>query len=328
VPCPEVDVNVHPTKQEVRFSHPLLIREGVRRALSRLLERAPWQGGRIVFSPTPSIRPWAAESPARAQTTDGSSGKSEERAALAAPGRAASGRPGFYPEAEDREAPPALPVVREEPGGLERQPLLCEGGPHGASGAGRPSLRLIGQYKEAYLICESSEGLLLVDQHAAHERLAYERLEEAFRAGALPQQPLLAPVLVELPPQQAEALRDHLGRLAEWGLEVEAYGGSTFVVKALPSLLAGADAAGLLRDVSEEILSAEKSRRVEDLRRDLFARMACHAVVRAGQGLERREMEALLEQLSSRPGLSVCPHGRPVQVLFPLREIEKRFQRT
>ncbi|MEW6443297.1 MAG: DNA mismatch repair endonuclease MutL [bacterium] len=326
VPHPEVDVNMHPTKQEVRFAQPLRVRECVQKTLARLLARAPWQGSRqpLGFPSIPAFH--RDDAPARPSfPSEGRAGPQAARAIPSAPSPAPRDPAPIYPTPTQGAAEP-LPLIRESAGAEPR--LSCCEPLDGAAVGRRPSLRLIGQYREAYLVCESAEGVVLVDQHAAHERLAYERLEEAFGAGGIPQQPLLTPVLVELAPQQAESLRDHLGRLAQWGMEIECYGGATFAVKALPSLIAGADPASLLRDVSDEILAAEKSRRLEDLRRELFARMACHAVVRAGQGLERREMEALLEQLSSRPELSVCPHGRPVRILFSLREIEKRFQRT
>jgi DNA mismatch repair protein MutL len=139
---------------------------------------------------------------------------------------------------------------------------------------------------------------------------------------------LLVPVVVELPPREAECIKKHLASFSGWGLEVDFYGGRSFVVKALPSLLAEAEPTALLQDVAEDLVELERTSKLNDLRTHTFARMACHSVVRAGRSMQWLEMEALLKLLDSKPGLLSCPHGRPVMISWSLQEIEKRFHRS
>lgn len=327
VPHDQVDVNVHPTKQEVRFSDPLRARNLVLQAFEDLGRRAPWQGRR------PGIfRFGPAEGSSPSPVGDGPSPEAT-RAAASPPAAENLPRSPSKPIPAESYRPPRLdpspptPVVRETApaAGPPTSPeALWEPGAR----TGPSSLRLIGQFRETYLVCESPEGLVLIDQHAAHERLAFETLERALGGSTLERQPLLTPALVELPPQQAEVFQAHLEFLAAFGFEIDAYGGAAFAVKAVPSLVAQADPASLCRDLAEEIFTAERTNKLEDLRRGVLSRMACHSVVRAGQALAPGEMEALLAALSDNPDATMCPHGRPVRILLTLREIEKRFQRT
>jgi DNA mismatch repair protein MutL len=168
---------------------------------------------------------------------------------------------------------------------------------------------------------------MLIDQHAAHERIAFEKLEEACAAEGISRQPLLVPQVVELPPREAECLKRHLDSLTECGLEAEFYGGGSFVIKALPALLGKIDPKPLLQDVAEELAELERTKQLDLLRTNVLARIACHSVIRAGRMMEWQEMEALLEQLDAKPGLLSCPHGRPVMISWSLHEIEKKFHR-
>jgi len=220
-------------------------------------------------------------------------------------------------EIREEEAVPSLGVGKpspiEERGGTE--PLFSR-------------FRIVGQFKDAYLICEYGDRLVLVDQHAAHERIAFERLQEAHAGEGISRQLLLIPQVVELPPREAECLKRHLDSVMECGLEAECFGGRSFVVKAVPALLGRADPKLLLQDVAEELADLERTKQMELLRTQVLARIACHLVIRAGRAMEWREMEALLKRLDEKPGLLTCPHGRPVMISWSLREIEKRFQRS
>jgi DNA mismatch repair protein MutL len=178
------------------------------------------------------------------------------------------------------------------------------------------------------LLCEYRERLVLIDQHAAHERIAFDRLEEAYATEGITRQLLLVPQVVELPPREAECLRRHLDSLMDCGVEAEFYGGKSFVVKAMPALLGRTDPKLLLQDVAEELTELERTKQLDLLRTNVLSRIACHSVIRAGRTLELREMEALLKLLDAEPGLLSCPHGRPVMISWSLREIEKRFQRS
>jgi len=327
VPYGQVDVNVHPTKQEVRFSDPLRARKLVLKAFEDLGRRAPWQGTRPGV-----LRSGLAESSSSSPLEHGPSPEPQRAAASPAaedvPHSAQRPTPGqpYRPPRPDPSRPAA--VVREtgpaadQTASASQEPLWE---PTARTG---PPLRLIGQFRGTYLVCESSEGLVLIDQHAAHERLAFEKLEQTLHGSVPERQPLVTPALVELPPQQAVVFQAYLDVLAAFGFEIDLYGGATFAVKAVPALVAQADPVSLCRDLAEEILTAERTNKLEDLRRRVLSRMACHAVVRAGQALEPDEMEALLAALKDNPDVTTCPHGRPVRILLTLREIEKRFQRT
>ncbi len=317
VPYDEVDVNVHPTKMEVHFSHPGRLRELLVSSLSEAVRRTPWRGSRPVRDggsppePMPDVSteprrtqppdpPASAPSPARPYEVQRSvpptAGRAVREEIVASPGPKAAGR--------------ATPGKDEEAG-----PLFAH-------------FRIIGQYRDAYLVCEYQDRLVLIDQHAAHERIAFEKLEEASAEEGVPRQPLLVPHVVELPPREADCLRRHLEPLTECGLEAEFYGGRSFVVKALPALLGRTDPAPLLQDVAEELADLERTKQLDLLRTNVLSRIACHSVIRAGRTLDWREMEALLQQLDAKPGLLSCPHGRPVMVFWSLREIEKKFHRT
>jgi DNA mismatch repair protein MutL len=305
VPYDEVDVNVHPAKMEVHFSRPQQIRDLLLTSLSDVIRRAPWQ----------AIRPtWQDRPPAVPMETGGT--------ALPSPPR---------PYELEAVAPPFVGREVREEIVLPPQP---PGDGSEAEGKGRveeplfSSFRIIGQYRGAYLVCEYGDRLMLIDQHAAHERIAFEKLEEACATEGISRQPLLVPQVVELPPREVESLKRHLDSLMECGLEAEFYGGRSFVVKALPALLGKTDPKPLLQDVAEELTELERTKQLDLLRTNVLARIACHSVIRAGRMMEWQEMEALLEQLDAKPGLLSCPHGRPVMISWSLHEIEKKFHRS
>jgi DNA mismatch repair protein MutL len=315
VPPEEVDVNVHPAKLEVHFSRPQLVRDLLLAALSEAVRGVPWrrqwpglQADEPALStggPGAGCRP-APQVPADAPAEQRAYAEAGPSAALAKNGLREVIRPSRRPGVAEAES-------------------LAEGP---ADDRLFSMFRIIGQYRGTYLACEYRDRLVLIDQHAAHERVVFERLQEACAAEGVPRQPVVAPQVADLPLREAECLRRHIDLLSECGLEAEFYGGRSFVVKALPAMLGPTDPARLLQDVAEELIELEATKRLDLLRTNVLARIACHSVIRAGRTLERQEIEALLEQLDARPGLLSCPHGRPVMISWSLQEIEKKFHRS
>jgi len=309
LPFSDVDVNAHPTKMEVHFSHPQEIRALFVRHVSRALERNAW-------FPVPGPSGGSVEKPLIRDPSDAS---------------AVSYSPGPLPDKSPVSDPPRPPDSARHP---RPAPPASPGEPEPVSPVPPPRpdplftrFRILGQLQDTYLVCEYGEQLLLVDQHAAHERIVYEQLEDAYDRQGIVKQSLLIPSVVELPPREAECVREQREPLSAFGLEVEPYGGMSFVVKAVPAVLADADPGRLLQDVAEELVEQGRTHHLNRMRSQVFARMACHTVVRAGRTLEPREMDALLRALDEKPGLLSCPHGRPVVIAWSLQEIQKRFRR-
>jgi DNA mismatch repair protein MutL len=318
--CPpeRVDVNVHPAKAELRFREPDLVRAlvvgGIRRALAEA-----------------SLAPSAALAEELARRT---------RPGWEVRGEAAALQPPAAP------APEAAPGLAEGPGGFSPAPPRPGGvgapeaaGPQGIDGRGAafPLGAARAQVHGAFILAETATGLVIVDQHAAHERLAYERLKRDAREGAPASQPLLVPLVVSLAPAEAERLDAARAELARLGLELEAFGRGAVVVRALPAALAQADGAALLRDLADALAEAGAADDGSDAgapgevvgrRLDaLLARAACHGSVRAGRRLRPEEMDALLREMERTPGSGTCNHGRPTFVELPLRDLERLFGR-
>ncbi|MBS3731349.1 MAG: DNA mismatch repair protein MutL, partial [Desulfobacterales bacterium] len=188
---------------------------------------------------------------------------------------------------------------------------------------------VLGQFRNTYIICEKSDELLLVDQHAAHERIVYERLS-LFRKShdTAAMQRLLMPETVELKYREAPALGQLLPELNAMGFEIEHFGGETFVVKAVPDVLAEQEIAPLVTDLAE---TAENLGAAPDMARlvdQCLILMACHGAIRAGQALSEKEMTALLKQLDACDNPFHCPHGRPTLIRWSVPYLEKNFRRT
>jgi DNA mismatch repair protein MutL len=208
----------------------------------------------------------------------------------------------------------------------------------GGGAAGQPirfgDLRVVGQILSTYLVCEVRDGLLLVDQHAAHERVLYERLRAQWLDEKVARQALLLPETVELAPEAVAALESASDATARLGFEVEPFGETAVVVRALPALLAGRSPERLVRDLADEVSGAREadaafrpgSRILVDADR-MLATMACHSARRAGETLSSSEQRSLLTELDTIPWAPTCPHGRPVAVPLDRDEIERRFAR-
>jgi DNA mismatch repair protein MutL len=307
LPTAAVDVNVHPAKWEVRFEDPRAIHQLVRQAVRSAIEE----------------RRWVTAGPAGA-------GRSEAEGAGARP---AGGIGGDWIFAQRAGEAPGAPTDRAT-GILEASdPLAPSAGPP-ESGVRFGDLRLLGQLLATYLILESKSGLLLMDQHAAHERVLYERLRAEWRERGVAQQGLLAPAAVQLDPGRLSALTGYSDTLGRLGFDLEPFGGDTVVVRAVPALLAGRDPASLIRNLADELQAGggeadplRAGSRALEAADQVFASLACHGARRKGEVLSAAEQQALLDAVDAIPWAPTCPHGRPVIVPIELAEIERRFGR-
>jgi DNA mismatch repair protein MutL len=186
-------------------------------------------------------------------------------------------------------------------------------------------LQLIGQLQATYILAQSPEGLVLIDQHAAHERVLYELLRES--GGAVPRQALLFSRVVEVPAAQADWVQDHLEDLARAGLVLEPFGGASFLLTAAPACLAQGDLEGALLEAVETLAPLKSGAQPQAVQEQARILLACHGAIKAGQELTREEMQALLKQLDGIAVSSHCPHGRPLWRLIPYGEIRQSFRR-
>jgi DNA mismatch repair protein MutL len=285
-----VDVNVHPTKQEVRFRESRHVHETLRSAVEESLGRKLYP----VVQRETAPRKESVEHPLSLLHTAEKAAEYEvHRVAEAVPDRL-------------RAQPPA---VEHEPGRLFDD-----------------RLEIIGQLKKTYVLCQVEDGLLMIDQHAAHERIVYEKLKACTRESRPESQPFLIPPSVEFSPKDARLLSRHLGRLAELGVEMEPFGGTTFLVRSVPSVMVDANWMEFIKDLSP-ILEKNDDLSREDALDAMLSVMACHGAVRAGQPLSFDEMRDLVEQLHAAQLPGHCPHGRPVAKKFTYYDIEKMFKR-
>ncbi len=321
-----VDVNVHPAKREVRFRDPRAVGRVIAAAVRRALREAAISGGAGPEQPE-----WPRPRPTADLPTPAAPGLWEERAPAPEPGPADSAPPadsaGSSPPRPVPEAPAGVP----EPAADIPKPI---GPPHGGihgpspSAAVRPEiarLRILGAFQNLYLVAESESGLVLIDQHAMHERILFERLLAAARAGPDMQQPLLLPVTVHLAPADSAFLLRHIEQFQKIGFAVEPFGGDTVLITAVPPGLPQENLAGLLRDMLDELRESPSAvARPDEVR---IAQAACKHAVRARDPLEPEEIRELLRALARTEMPYTCPHGRPVMIKITLEELEKRFGR-
>ncbi len=308
LPLGRVDVNVHPQKLEVRFADAREAYDAVFHAVAGALRTAPWLGSRSAVT----------AGAGRGQTTggDGSSPWDAFRAAEVL----AVAREGLPPA----ESGATLLPPDEGPALV----FPAAGGDPAAQLGYFGRLRYIGQHARTYLLCEGPGGtLVVIDQHASHERVLFQRLRAAFRGRSLAVQPYLLPQVLTLAPAIARALEAGRAELARVGLEVEPFGGDSFAVKGAPALLSGVDLPALLADLAGQLSEVERGGAIEEAFHGVLATMACHAAVRANQEVAPEEVRALLDGLDEVDFKARCPHGRPVVFEIPLAELEKRVDR-
>jgi DNA mismatch repair protein MutL len=312
-----VDVNVHPAKSEVRFREQRLIHDFLFRTLHEAL----------------------------AQTRAGAAAPAVESTFPMASG----GTGGAYPAAMSPVSPswPQAASQSRLSLGVRDEPLAGYATLFGSSVGPRPSGAwsppvgnepdagsdvpplgyAIAQLKNIYVLAENEHGLVLVDMHAAHERITYEKLKNGRVTASLRSQMMLVPLSIAVSAREAAAAEEHADALAEWGLELSRSGPSGVVVRRIPSLLEGADVAQLTRDVLGELAQHGSSRRLEELENELLSTMACHGSVRAGRRLGIPEMNALLREMEATERSGQCNHGRPTWVQLSLGELDRLFLR-
>ncbi|MFB2549533.1 DNA mismatch repair endonuclease MutL [Ensifer soli] len=312
-----VDVNVHPAKSDVRFRDPGLVRGlfvgAIREALARDGSRAATTGtGGLMraFRPeTARTAPWtAAASPSRPLGLG----------AEAFSPRPASAGPGFgeTPQAGFSGIPPS---ARAAPASAETQNDPAIAHPLGAARA---------QIHENYIVAQTDDGLVIVDQHAAHERLVFEAMRAALNSRPLPAQGLLIPEVVDLPEEDCDRLAAHAAAFSRLGLGIERFGPGAIAVRETPAMLGEVDAAGLVRQLADELAAWDTADGLTGRLDHIAATMACHGSVRAGRRLKPEEMNALLRQMEATPGSGQCNHGRPTYIELKLSDIERLFGRS
>jgi DNA mismatch repair protein MutL len=316
-----VDVNVHPQKLEVRFARPQEVYAAVRHVLAAAVATAPWltepAGSAVTVYSLPPQRSFARES-----RDDGEGG----------PWSMAERRR-HAEEAMRMFAPAATPLFADLPlanGGSNFRTQVQNVEPAAASEPDRffSSLVYLGQLQRTYLVCQAPGELVLIDQHAAHERVAFARLREAYASRRARGQRLLLPARVELEPRVAAMAEEHAELLAGLGFEVSPIGDGAVVVRALPETLAHADPGEVVREALGELEARDATELVADKLDHLLATMACHSVVRAGDLLSPEEVRALLSSMDGIDYRAHCPHGRPVLLRLSIGEIERRFGRS
>ena len=272
LPAQEVDVNIHPTKSEVKFSNEHAVFSAVHRVVRQAL---------VEQMPVPEV------------------GAVTRELLFASPPRQAV----LTPMTDTGYSPPSsLPTLA----------------------ISLPVLRVMGQLDNNYIIAEGPDGLYLIDQHAAHERVLFERIEHQRSRREIEVQGLLEPMTLEINPRQEAVLRSHYEDLAEFGFSIEPFGDRTFLVRAVPALLYKKDWAGMLKELLDSLPDEDKVSWVEGVARS----MACHGAVTAGQALTDAEMRELVRQLEQSAAPNTCPHGRPTMIHLSSGQLKKEFGRT
>ena len=304
LPGQAVDVNVHPAKAEVRFRDSGLVRGLIVGALKHALAKAGHRASTTVSKAAlGAVRPGGGIPPSYKGGTSYASAGLRERANE------------FHRPLPDLDAPPSAPAGTP----MDDQETVNLGDyPLGVARA---------QVHETYIITQTEDGIVIVDQHAAHERLVQERIKKALDSGGVPRQGMLIPEVVELDEGEQGQLLERADELTELGLVIEAFGDGAVVVREIPALLGETDIQGLVRDLADDLAAFDEGLTLKQRLGDVCATMACHGSVRAGRRLNGAEMNALLREMETTPHSGQCSHGRPTYVELKLADIEKLFGR-
>ena len=339
LPVQLIDVNVHPTKTEIRFINSQAIHDLVVKGIRNTLSVALHQSSLPTFSATDGTQ--------TAPATEGQGSPiSERQQAKSTPSanqteifrRLATETDQSFSPVESTPAMPSFTGKPQEPNSfnvsrtsradlssLPSQYSLTH--PIQSGPAVFARMRPIGQFDETYILAQADEELFIVDQHAAHERVFYEKFKVQFQHNKIDIQQLLFPVSLELSHREYAILEEHLDFLRQYGLELEPFGGTTYLLKAVPALLAKADYKKLLYDIIDQ-LGESKTATIEHKLDEVLMLMACHAAIRAHQRLQDSQIIALLQQMDALELPYTCPHGRPTVIKISLYDLEKKFGRV
>lgn len=307
MPVQDVDINVHPTKHEVRFREQGKVHDHIFSTVGGVLGRSPWNRK---SEPNRDNNKYTAPDPAAARV----SGVQDALARYQSSGAKQMSAFTFPSTSVPRRD---YPVIAQVTNGT----ACGENGYYS-------SLAIIGQYKTMYIVCQDGPDLVLIDQHAAHERIAYQRLRGEHVRSGVESQALLFPETVEMSYAESATISEHADKIEKLGYEIEHFGGTTHVIKGVPRLIAMMGYLPALRDILSELDQVSRSARAEEMLDNLLARVACHSVVRGNHPLTHQEIKALLKQMDDTEFAGTCPHGRPVLVKITLSDIEKMFKRS
>lgn len=322
----EVDVNVHPTKHEVRFRRQTLVHDALQSAIEQVLAASPWlprrQGADPQQTEVSPVSQAYLERVAAAAQRSLDLPRRDPAVFVPPPHSSSAGAPLVKePPATVRE--PSVPFPAEPvPTGPETEP------PPVASSGFFSSLEFIGQFHNEYILCQSADELVVIDQHAASERVAYQRLRRQHEQGAVESQRLLFPETIELSFDETAAAARFTADLLRVGFEIEPFGGTTVIVTAVPRLAAEADCVRLVRDLLAELSQLGASGAFRQVQEDLLSRVACHSVIRGQRPLDRQQVRDLFRRMDETDFAATCPHGRPVFHAIPLTDLQKTFKRT
>ncbi|NKB19781.1 MAG: DNA mismatch repair endonuclease MutL [Alphaproteobacteria bacterium] len=304
-----VDVNVHPMKTEVRFRDAGLVRGLIVGALKHALAHAGHRASTTVSAQTlGAFRPGTSPTSGMPSYRPSSHGGGLAQAAA-----------NYYAPLPGMDQPSVAvaedPIV---PFSTQADQGVSESFPLGVARA---------QLHETYIVAQTNEGIVIVDQHAAHERLVYEKMKQSLDAGEVSRQGLLLPEVIELEEAQCQRLVDRAEQFAELGLVLEAFGPGAVVVREVPAMLGKTDIAGLVRDLADDLVELGEGLTLKERLEEVCGTMACHGSVRAGRRLNQAEMDAILRQMEQTPHSGQCNHGRPTYVELNLADIERLFGR-
>ncbi len=313
MPPEDVDVNVHPAKAEVRFKESALVRGLIVSSLRHALAQAGHRASTTVANQAMS----ALHSPSSYPAPSGYYGNRPTAYSPVSPAGNGLFMESVPPPQARAYAAYDEPVARGE----EPEPPMPSGISHHPLGAA------VAQVHGTYIVAQTQQGIVIVDQHAAHERLVYEEMKQALARDGIRRQALLIPEIVELEAEQTACILARAEELAQLGLVVEGFGDHTVVVREIPAMLGDTDAAGLVRDLADDLMEYGELLALREKMETICGTMACHGSVRAGRKLTLTEMNALLRQMEATPHSGQCNHGRPTYVELTRVDMEKLFGR-